>query len=282
MIDIRSKFIEIDGVKTHYLEGKKNGNPTLFLHGWPVSSMMWDQVLPHLKESIHPLAIDLPGFGFSDAFEKKHTLENYVEFLTNFIQKICAQQVNLVGYSFGSILSVLYASQFPDGVNKLILGAPPVYHKHYLPKGLKKSIEFIKKYPDLFKYFDTWGSSRINRAIYAFSHPNVKESVSRDKMLQYIEYFKHFNTDAFLETMELLANLDIRDKLKGIKAETLIIVGDQDKRTKVYNVQYLNKHIPNSEMVIINGADHGLPVEKPKEFAEAILSFIEEEKVSTV
>ena len=61
---MRREQVEVDGLTLSYLEAG-SGPPVLLVHGWPTSSFLWRNVIPHLATHRRVLAIDLPGFGAS-------------------------------------------------------------------------------------------------------------------------------------------------------------------------------------------------------------------------
>ena len=60
-----SKFVEVEGLRLHYLE-QGGGDPVLLLHGWPTSSFLWRNVIGRLGPQSRGIALDLPGFGQSE------------------------------------------------------------------------------------------------------------------------------------------------------------------------------------------------------------------------
>ena len=62
----------VDGSKVFYREaGPKTAPTILLLHGFPTSSHMFRNLIPTLADRYHVIAPDLPGFGFSDAPDRK-------------------------------------------------------------------------------------------------------------------------------------------------------------------------------------------------------------------
>ena len=62
----------VDGNKIFYREaGPRTASTILLLHGFPTSSHMFRDLIPALADRYHVVAPDLPGFGFSDAPERK-------------------------------------------------------------------------------------------------------------------------------------------------------------------------------------------------------------------
>ncbi len=62
----------VDGHKIFYREaGPKTAPTILLLHGFPTSSHMFRDLIPALADRYHVVAPDLPGFGFSEAPDRK-------------------------------------------------------------------------------------------------------------------------------------------------------------------------------------------------------------------
>ena len=69
---ISYKQAAVDGSKIFYREAGPKSAPTiLLLHGFPTSSHMFRNLIPALADRYHVVAPDLPGFGFSDAPDRK-------------------------------------------------------------------------------------------------------------------------------------------------------------------------------------------------------------------
>ena len=82
----------VNGNKIFYREaGPKTAPAILLLHGFPTSSHMFRNLIPALADSYHVVAPDLPGFGFSDAPDRKqfrYTFERLAETIDNFTRTI--------------------------------------------------------------------------------------------------------------------------------------------------------------------------------------------------
>jgi len=82
----------VDGSKIFYREaGPKDSATILLLHGFPTSSHMFRNLIPALADRYHVVAPDLPGFGFSDAPDRKqfrYTFEQLAKAIDSFTQTI--------------------------------------------------------------------------------------------------------------------------------------------------------------------------------------------------
>src|SRR5262249_39082999 len=91
-IMIKYQHATVDGSRIFYREaGPKTAPTVLLLHGFPTSSHMFRNLIPALADRYHVVAPDLPGFGFSDAPERKqfgYTFDHLAKMIDRFTEKI--------------------------------------------------------------------------------------------------------------------------------------------------------------------------------------------------
>lgn len=100
------------------------------LHSGAVSTAdTWNPNIEALAKNFHVVAIDLPGFGGSDKPKIKYKLEDFVTYLDAFMEAKGIDKAMLVGHGLGGSIAIVYALEYPDKVQKLVLvdsfGAPP-------------------------------------------------------------------------------------------------------------------------------------------------------------
>jgi pimeloyl-ACP methyl ester carboxylesterase len=98
---IRYQHVTVDDFKIFYREAGPKTAPTfLLLHGFPTSSHMFRNLIPTLADRYHVIAPDLPGFGFSDAPDRKrfrYTFEQLAKVIDKFTQTIV---LNATGFTY--------------------------------------------------------------------------------------------------------------------------------------------------------------------------------------
>lgn len=111
------------GVTTRVLQGGLTGSVVLLLHGLGARADRWTHNLDILGAAgVRALAVDLPGHGFAqkgEAFD--YSAAGYSDWLEQFIQKLGARQVVLIGTSFGGLVAARYAADHPHRVTGLML-----------------------------------------------------------------------------------------------------------------------------------------------------------------
>ena len=115
---IHSRYVSVDGIRTHYLEAG-DGRPVVLLHSGEFggcAEISWEFVLPKLAERYHVLAPDWLGFGRTD---KIHDFQQgqarRLTHLRRFVELMCVKDAYFVGNSMGGSLFSRGLSADPDG-----------------------------------------------------------------------------------------------------------------------------------------------------------------------
>ena len=120
---VRFENIRLEtGPRLHYAEcGNPDGEPVVFLHGWPDSWFSFSRLLPLLPESVRALAVDQRGFGDSDRPESGYAIPEMGADVIAFFDALQINRATLVGHSFGSFVARQAAIAQPQRVAALAL-----------------------------------------------------------------------------------------------------------------------------------------------------------------
>ena len=112
---------------------KQNNRAILFLHGAPGSWKDFSQYLidPDLQQSMYMIAMDRPGYGYSDYGNAETSIIEQVEIAHAIVQQYEIDSLLVVGYSYGGPIAGSYASRYPEKIFNLLLLAPVIapYHE---------------------------------------------------------------------------------------------------------------------------------------------------------
>ncbi len=104
-----SKYVDVHGSKMRYVDVGE-GDPILFLHGNPVSSYLWRNIIPHLSGQGRCIAVDLIGMGKSDHPDIAYRYDDHYRYLSGFIDAVgIGSNVTLVIHDWGSALGFRWA-----------------------------------------------------------------------------------------------------------------------------------------------------------------------------
>jgi haloalkane dehalogenase len=113
-----SKFVRVLGSRMHYID-TGSGEPILFLHGNPVWSYIWAQVLPQVSPTARCIAPDLIGMGLSDKPPIKYTFFDQVRYVEGFIRELRLRNYTMVLHDQGCLIGFYIAMRQERNVRGL-------------------------------------------------------------------------------------------------------------------------------------------------------------------
>ena len=117
------KFIEVDGVRLHYVD-RGQGPVVVLLHGNGVMLQDFEVsgVLPLAAEHHRVIAFDRPGFGYSDRPRSRiWTPSAQAELIARALKQIGIERAVVVGHSWGTLVALAMALDCPEAVSGLVL-----------------------------------------------------------------------------------------------------------------------------------------------------------------
>ncbi len=139
------RHADVDGLNIFYREAGSKDSPTLLLlHGFPTSSHMFRSLIPLLAERFHVVAPDLPGFGFSDAPDRKrfhYTFENLAQVIDQFTGAIGLERYAIYVFDYGAPVGFRLALAHPERITAIISQNGNAYEE-----GLSEGWNPIQKY----------------------------------------------------------------------------------------------------------------------------------------
>jgi pimeloyl-ACP methyl ester carboxylesterase len=119
-----SAIILDDGLVHYEVLGR--GRPLVFLHGWLGSWRYWMPTMDNLSDRFRTYAFDMWGFGDSDRNQPRYSLEAYVAQLDLFMEELGVMKASLVGHSMGAAVALLFATMYPDRVDRIMAVSTPL------------------------------------------------------------------------------------------------------------------------------------------------------------
>jgi pimeloyl-ACP methyl ester carboxylesterase len=119
-----------DGVRLHVARAGDGGRAVLLLHGWPQHWWMWRHLIEALRPDHRVLAVDLRGFGWSDAPAHGYRKDELARDVQALLDPLGLDEVDLVGHDWGGYITYLLAGWEPHRVRRaVVLSAPPPHAK---------------------------------------------------------------------------------------------------------------------------------------------------------
>ena len=115
-----------DGVKLHYWQ-KGAGAPILLLHGITDSGACWGRAADGLAAHYTVYALDQRGHGKSDSPVRAYTYADYVADALELLRVNGYTNAMVMGHSFGGVVALNLAADFPQAISKLLVVDPPLF-----------------------------------------------------------------------------------------------------------------------------------------------------------
>ena len=93
----------------------------VLLHGFLLSSSIWDELVPKLSKKNKVIIIDLPSHGKSGCMAEIHSMELMAEVINFILEKNNIDQASFIGHSMGGYISLAFTEKYESKVNALIL-----------------------------------------------------------------------------------------------------------------------------------------------------------------
>jgi len=240
-----------DKNQNYYKFYKRKNIPVVFIHGVGLDHKMWfPQIRSFRNNSV--LVYDLLGHGKTPLNKKNVNFEDFSNQLNNLLNNLNINKINLVGFSFGSLIALKYAKRFKKKVNKLVL-ISTVYKRNNSEKNnVRERYKKAKKnIPISNSALNRWLSSKFIKL-----NPKIKKYIlnTLDKNKE-----DHLN---FLKSYKLFSYFkDNTKEIEQINTPSLILTGTKDQGSTVKMSENLSNKLINSHFFKITNAKHLCSIE---------------------
>lgn len=233
----------------------------IFLHGWGASWQVWQPVLDRLKGKYNLYAPDLPGFG-SHSISQPQKLENYTNYLTEYIKEHHIKKPIVIGHSFGGAVAAKTAIDQPKSIFKLVLVDSATIRHPYLPQKITKI-----------------AIAKVFKAIFSLPLLSQLQQSARLRYYQLIglsqsDYSSTINNPHLRATLNSILKEDLSSELSKITIPTIVIWGSADDATPLTDGQRTHQLIPNSKFIVYQNGSHYSYLDNLDDFVEKIELFI--------
>ena len=141
---VEHRYLDVRGARLHVAElGDPGGSPVLLLHGWPQHWWSWRSLMPLLADRHRVLALDLRGFGWSEATPRGYRKAQLADDVAGVLDALQIDRVNLVGHDWGGVVGFLVCLDHTARVERFV----PMNTGHVWPtlglKGVPKQLGAI-------------------------------------------------------------------------------------------------------------------------------------------
>lgn len=254
--------------KTH-----KEKNPTLLLiHGIGANAMwQWNEFITALSSGFNLYVPDLLFFGESYTSRCERTESFQAQCIMRTMEAYGVKKMIVVGLSYGGFVGYSMAAQYPEAVEKLVLGCSGVCLEE---KDMENGMFQVKSVEEAVSILLPQTPEKL-RQLLRLSFYKPAKNVPSCFLNDFIDVMCTVNHQERKELIEALHNNRKFADLPKITQPTLIIWGEYDQIFPLELGHRLKRHLgENAQLVIIKGAGHAINMEKPKELYKHLKSFL--------
>ncbi len=249
-----------------------NGDtPMVFAHGYGCDQTMWRLIVPAFVDTHRVVLFDHVGAGRSDlsAYDrtKYSSLGGYAQDILEICDELDLKHGIFVGHSVSAMIGLLAAIQEPERFDHLVLiGPSPCYINDgdYFGGFCRKDIDDLLELQD--SNYLGWGSSLAPVIMGNADRPELTETLRNSFCRTDPEIAKQFAAVTFLS--------DIRADLPKARVRSLVLQCQADAIAPLAVGEYVQRHLPDSEMVVLDATGHCPHLSAPEETIAAIKDFL--------
>lgn len=220
----------------HFYQEKGEGDCMILLHGNGEDHTYFEGQIEDFSKHFHVYALDTRGHGKTLRGEAPFTIRQFAKDLKSFMDEHQIEKANLLGFSDGGNIALVFALKYPYMVDRLILNGTNLN-----PRGVKKRTQIpIEIVYRIAKRFEK----------------NSDKAKANAEMLGLMVHDPNINIE----------------ELAKLKAKTLVIAGDNDM-IKEEHTRSIAKKIPGAKLCILKG-NHFVANKEPEAFNKVVLEFL--------
>jgi sigma-B regulation protein RsbQ len=260
---LRRNNVQVSG------DGKR---PIVFAHGFGCDLNAWHDVVPDFERDHRVVLFDHVGAGGSDlsAYDstKYASFDGYVDDALEVMEALDLRDAIFVGHSAAATIGMLAAIRAPQRIGSLVMVSPSpsfINDGDYLGGFTREDIDGLLEVLD--SNFLGWSRSMAPAIMGNDERPELGETLTGS--------FCRTDPDIAREFARVVFLADHRADVPKCMTPTLVLQTQADMIAPVEVGHYMHRHLPRSELVLMEATGHCPHMSAPNETSSAIRGFLE-------
>lgn len=253
--------IDINGYNINYkITGPETGRTAVILQGWGTGLDLYDFAAGCISDGYRVVQFDMPGFGESDEPKEPWRPADYADFFCSLMQALGIASAVLIGHSYGGrvIIKLAERDDLPFEIEKIVL----IDSAGIMPERSPAQKRKVRRYKMMRSFL-------MSRPVHAMFPEVIDYWMSQQGSDDYRN-----SSPMMKKCLVMAVNEDQREALPKIRQETLLIWGDLDDATPLKDAKIMEEMIPDSALIVFEGAGHYSFLEQPARFRGIIRAFL--------
>lgn len=266
----RTGSIRANGQELYY-EVHGEGPPLVLVMGIGYDSTLWTIAqVPALSQQFKVVIFDNRDAGRSSKATSAYTIADMADDTAALMDALQIQRAHVLGLSMGGMIAQQFALRHAGRLNRLVLsgcGAAPA-------RSVFDPIQVWNWVKANDKSGEAFAGTQFN-GLFSTAFLRNKEAVQQT-IAMLSSNPNPVGPDAYNRQAQAYLQYDALDNLAGIKAPTMVVVGEQDLLTPPWVCEEVASKIPGARFEVIkgDGASHVVPIERPDDFNQLVTRFL--------
>jgi 3-oxoadipate enol-lactonase len=248
--------VDVHGINIAYKRCGK-GSPLLLVHGFPLDSTSWNEVVPFLENNFELIVPDLRGFGQSTTTTSLYTIANMADDLAGLLDHLKIEKASLAGHSMGGYVALAFAKKYPQRMNGLGLVSSQAAAD--TPEGRERRLKTAAE-------VDEKGVSIVVETMTLKLSADVRvQAFVRGVIGQQ-------SKPAVMGALKAMAEReDMSTFLSSFASPLVLIHGDADQLISLERSKEIKSAVPSARFFELKGAGHMPMMEFPRQTADGLM-----------
>ncbi|RTY89760.1 alpha/beta hydrolase [Flavobacterium sp. RSP46] len=257
--------ISVNKIDIDYKDSGR-GEVLVFLHGLGSTKKDWDFQVPFFSNYYRVICLDLRGHGKTSIPINEFGVEYMSEDVIQLLDALGIDKFTPIGYSMGGAVAFQLAYSYPERINNLVIvNSGPDFNKMG-----KIGEELIANRTAFLKM------NGLDALANEIANNMFPEPQQVDFRRSFEERIKQNSVESYYNSFITLMNWGLGDKIKSIKARTLIVASDMDYTPVSFKEDY-SANMQNAKLKVIKNSRHGIVVDQWEAFNQELYNFLSHE-----
>jgi len=255
--DGESQFAKLDGARVHYKSYGKGRDALVLVHGWGCNMGHWRDQIADLSKRNRVITLDLPGHGESNKPQVAYTMDLFANAIDAVMRDAKVEHAVVVGHSMGTPVARQFYRKYPQKTLAIV-----IVDGGLRPFGTK---EMREQFLAMFRgpNYKEAGAQMFSQMMSTMAPPDrerVKTSFANTPQHVLVSAMESMSDDA------LYGSDPMKVPVFAILAKSPFWPPDTE--------QFFRSIAPDFEFQMWEGVGHFLMMEKPQQFNEAVIAFL--------
>jgi len=254
----KSRYVTLDGARIHYQNYGKGREALVLIHGWSCNLDYWREQVPDFAKRNRVIALDLPGHGQSDKPELAYSMDLFARAVDAVMRDAKVERGVLVGHSMGTPIARQFYRKYPKKTLAIVIvdgGLRP-----FGDKKMRDGFVAAFRAPNYKEAGMQMFAGMAGPQLPAETQERIKTSFLNTPQHVLVSAMEGMNDDSIYRPDKM--NVPVL----AILAKSPFWPADTE--------QFLRGIAPNLDFHMWEGVGHFLMMEKPKQFNEEVIVFL--------